>query len=42
MKIYRVNTNKDVTYIDTYINGKFEDIFFCLNNQKSIIKRSVR
>ena len=42
MKIYRVNSNKDVTYIDTYINGKFEDIFFCLNNQKSIIKRSVR
>lgn len=42
MKIYRVNSNKDVTYIDTYINGKFEDIFFCLNNQKSIVKRSVR
>lgn len=42
MKIYRVNSNKDVTYIDTYINGKFEDIFFSLNNQKSIIKRSVR
>lgn len=42
MRIYRVNSNKDVTYIDTYINGKFEDIFFCLNNQKSIIKRSVR
>lgn len=42
MKIYRVNSNKDVIYIDTYINGKFEDIFFCLNNQKSIIKRSVR
>lgn len=42
MRIYRVNSNKDVTYIDTYINGKFEDIFFSLNNQKSIIKRSVR
>ena len=42
MKIYRVNSNKDVTYIDTYINGKFQDIFFFLYNLKSIIKRSVR
>lgn len=37
MKVYRVNSKKDVTYINNYVNGNFEDIFLCLNNQKSII-----
>jgi|GEM_PF-4900211 hypothetical protein len=39
MKVYRVNEKKDVIYINNYVNGKFEDIFLCLNNQKAIVKK---
>lgn len=37
IQVYRVNENKNITYIDNFKNGKYEDILQSLNDVKSLL-----